>query len=221
LLGARASLHVTRFDQRATGLVQPVTLMVTPTAGAPSSPGGPVVRNLAYQLQNVGAIDNRGWEMEASWRQGPISVHGSVATVDSRVRTVRRGYTGELRPGDRVLDVPGRTLGLAARVSRNGWQSALQLTRVDDWIGYDRIAATQAFVMASRPSTDFVGPSLRQFWTRYDAVTRLNVSFARALPGGLALQLAGDNLLNVQTGEPDNITIVPGRTLSLSLRARF
>jgi len=221
LLGSRASVHVTRFDQRASGLVQPVTLMVPPRAGAPVPPGGPLTRNLAYQLQNVGAIDNRGWEMEASWREGPVSLHGSYATVDSRVRTVRRGYTGELRPGDRVLDVPGRTFGLAARVAQPGWQGALQVTRVDDWIGYDRIAATQAFATSARPSGDFVGLSLRQFWKRYDAVTRVNVSMARAFRNGLAVQLSGENLLDVQTGEPDNITIVPGRTLSLGVRARF
>jgi len=221
VLGARASVHVTRFDQRASGLVQPVTLLAPPANGTPPRPGGPVVRNLAYQLQNVGAIDNRGWELEATVRGGPFAVHGSYATVDSRVRTVRRGYTGELRPGDRVLDVPGRTLGLSARVAQAGWQGALQLTRVDDWIGYDRIAATQAFATTARPSGDFVGPSLRQFWMRYGAVTRVNVSIARTLRDGVDLHLAGDNLLDVQTGEPDNITIVPGRTISLGVRARF
>lgn len=221
LLGAGASLHVTRFDQRASGLVQPVTLTVPPTVGRPVIPGGPVTRNLAYQLQNVGAIDNRGWELEASWRDGPLSLHGSYATVDSRVRTVRRGYTGELRPGDRVLDVPGRTIGLAARATLANWQGALQLTRVDDWIGYDRIAATQAFATTARPSGDFVGLALRQFWMRYEPVTRVNVSIARALPSSLSLQLTGENLLDVQSGEPDNITIVPGRTLSVGLRARF
>lgn len=221
MLGARASVHITRFDQRASGLVQPVAVSVTRTGSPPITTGAPVVRNLGYQLQNVGAIDNRGWEVEAAWRTGPVSLHGSYATVDSRVRTIRRGYTGELRPGDRVLDVPARTLGLAARLSHAGWHGALQLTRVDDWIGYDRIAATQAFATASRPSADFVGPALRQFWMRYDAVTRVNVSLARALPGGLSLRFTGDNLLDVQTGEPDNITIVPGRTLSLGLRARF
>ncbi len=221
IVGSRASVHITRFDQHASGLVQPVTVTVPPRVGAPSLPGGPVTRNLAYQLQNVGAIDNRGWEMEASWREGPVSLHGSFATVDSRVRTVRRGYTGELRANDRVLDVPGRTLGLAARVTHAGWQSALQMTRVDDWIGYDRVAATQAFATTARPTGDFVGLALRQFWMRYDAVTRVNLSVARALPNGLSLQLSGENLLNVQTGEPDNITIVPGRTLSVGVRARF
>jgi iron complex outermembrane receptor protein len=33
--------------------------------------------------------------------------------------------------------------------------------------------------------------------------------------------LTADNLLDRQRGEPDNLTIVPGRTLLLGLRAAF
>ncbi len=120
-----------------------------------------------------------------------------------------------------MLDVPARTMGLAVQAEHGGWQAAVQLSRVEDWIGYDRLAATQAFASTERGTADFVGASLREFWLRYPGVTRLNVQVVRALRGGLSAQLSGENLLNVQTGEPDNATIVPGRTLSLGLRARF
>jgi hypothetical protein len=33
--------------------------------------------------------------------------------------------------------------------------------------------------------------------------------------------VSGENLLNRQQGEPDNITVVPSRTLSLGLKARL
>jgi hypothetical protein len=33
--------------------------------------------------------------------------------------------------------------------------------------------------------------------------------------------LIGDNLLGVQQGEPDNATIVPGRTVTAGLKAKF
>jgi iron complex outermembrane receptor protein len=36
---------------------------------------------------------------------------------------------------------------------------------------------------------------------------------------GLSLNVSGENLLNRQHGEPDNITVVPGRTISFGLRA--
>jgi iron complex outermembrane recepter protein len=224
--GTHASLHITRFDQRATGLVQPVTVLTTtstppPPGGAPSRPGDPLQRNLAYQLQNVGAISNRGWELSAAARGGPIAVTATLATVDSRVDAVRRSYTGELRVGDRVLDVPARTYGLTAQFVHNGWELHARTTRVEDWIGYDRLAAAEAFASSRRPSGEFVGGALRQFWMRYPGVTRVGATVTRALRGDLSLQLIGENLLDVQTGEPDNATILPGRLVTIGVRARF
>jgi hypothetical protein len=37
----------------------------------------------------------------------------------------------------------------------------------------------------------------------------------------LALDISGENLLNHQRGEPDNITVVPGRTILTGLRLKF
>lgn len=219
--GRRATLHVTRFDQRASGLVQPVVVLAPSAVPGSPRPGDPLGRNLALQMQNVGAIDNGGWEMEGTLRSGPLLVQGSLTLVSSRVRDVRRGYTGELRPGDRMLDVPARTMGLLARWIADDWSASVQLSRASDWIGYDRIAASAVYVTPDLPASTLVGASLRQFWMQYPGVTRVNAVFTHALPRQLTLQLAGSNLLNVQVGEPDNITIVPGRSLSLGIRARF
>ena len=35
------------------------------------------------------------------------------------------------------------------------------------------------------------------------------------------VSLSGENLLNRQLGEPDNVTVVPGRTITLGLRTAF
>ncbi|NUR35196.1 MAG: hypothetical protein HOQ17_07970 [Gemmatimonadaceae bacterium] len=35
------------------------------------------------------------------------------------------------------------------------------------------------------------------------------------------VSLSGENLLNRQLGEPDNVTVVPGRTINLGLRTAF
>lgn len=226
--GRRVSLHVTRFDQVASGLVQPVTVFsLAPQQPAPPQPGPPrpnnppPVRNIAYQMQNVGAIKNRGWELEGTVRGGPFVLHGSLAVVDSRVRDVQRGYSGELRAGDRMLDVPANTMGMSARWRHGPWSAAVQVTRVSDWIGYDRIAAAQAAVTPGNTATQFVGPPLRTLWVEYPGVTRVNATAQRTLARGFTLQLTGENLLDRQTGEPDNITIVPGRMLSLGMRAQF
>ena len=52
-------------------------------------------------------------------------------------------------------------------------------------------------------------------------VTRLRASVSHDLTRALTLRFIGDNLLDRQRGEPDNVTIVPGRTLSFGVAARF
>ena len=219
--GRTVAVHVTRFDQRASGLVQPVTVLAPGATPGGGRPGDPLGRNLAYQLQNVGAIENRGWELEAVMRRGALALQGSWTHVDSRVADVRRGYTGELRVGDRMLDVPEQTIGASAQWAGAGWAGGVRVSRAFDWIGYDRAAAAGDWVRPSTPASTFVGSSLRDFWITYPGVTRVGAFVSRDLPLGLTAELRGENLLDRQLGEPDNITIVPGRAISLGVRARF
>lgn len=71
---------------------------------------------LSLQYQNVGSIGNNGWELQVTVRQGRLAGAVSLATVDSRVRSLAAGYTGDLRPGDRVLGVPGAVRPAPPRV---------------------------------------------------------------------------------------------------------
>jgi len=64
-----------------------------------------------------------------------------------------------------------------------------------------------------------VGSELRNYWLKYGGVTRLRASIGRALFRGLSFNVSGENLLNRQHGEPDNATVIPGRTLSFGLKA--
>jgi hypothetical protein len=64
-----------------------------------------------------------------------------------------------------------------------------------------------------------VGQQLRNYWLKYGGVTRLRASLAKTLFRGLSFTMSGENLLNHQHGEPDNATLVPGRTISFGLRA--
>ena len=94
LFGRRAGVHVTRFDQRAFGLIQLVGIRDT-------QPGGSGKSRVSYVLQNVGEIGNRGWEMESSVRFGALGLSGALSLVDSRVQRIANGYTGDLLQGDR------------------------------------------------------------------------------------------------------------------------
>ncbi len=217
LFGTQAALHVTRFDQRATGLIQQVVIPDSTRTTAGTLGGG-----LALQYQNVGAISNRGWEVQGTMRHGPLSGTVSYATVDSRVRSLAAGYTGDLRTGDRMLGVPARTLSATAAWSAARWEASIGVARAFDWIEYDRLSLATAYVGFNRGDVPLYGADLRGYWRNYGGNTRLRATFTRVFARGVSFVISGENLLNFQRGEPDNATIVPGRTLTTGLRlSRF
>lgn len=215
-IGRFVSLHATRFDQRASGLIQPVSVYSTV-----ASDSLPHYRRIAYELQNVGEITNRGWELAGSFTRAPWSFGGTFSQVDSRVRRLAARYTGDLRPGDRMLEVPARTLGVNAAYSRGRFNMSWRVSRASDWINYNRLALLSAFANEMSDASQFVGPELRSYWMKYDGVTRVGGRFGVTLSRGLAFTLDGENLLDEQRGEPDNVTVLPGRTLSAGLQLRF
>jgi iron complex outermembrane receptor protein len=219
LLGDRLSLHVTRFTQRADGLIQPVATVAT-VAGGAGTQGRPQ-RVLSYALQNVGAIDNRGWEWQGRLRHGALALSGMLTLVDSRVARTARAYRGELRAGDRMLEVPARTLSLAASWQGGRWGAHGGLAHAADWVTYDRAEIAQALERTDDAARPLAAGMLRGFWARPAAVTRLRGGVTVRLFGDLVLQANGENLLNVQRGVPDDGTVFAGRTLTMGLRTRF
>jgi len=215
-IGKFAALHATRFDQRASGLIQPVS--VYSVAPADSMPH---YRRIAYELQNVGEITNRGWELAGAVTGGPWSLAATFSQVDSRVRRLAARYTGDLRPGDRMLEVPAKTLGVNAGYNLGRLSMSWRVSRASDWINYDRLALLSAFASEKNDIGLFVGPQLRSYWKTYDGVTRIGGRIGYSFFRGMTFTLDGENLLNEQRGEPDNITVLPGRTLSAGLRLRF
>ena len=211
------SVQATRFDQRATGLIQNVAVSVDTQlrTGTPE-------RRIRLQPENVGEITNRGWEMQAALRRGPLALKGTFTSVDSRVRTVSDAYLGDLRAGDRMLAVPAHTASFGASWLGSGWSTAITATRAMDWINYDRVALARTYASADgAQQRDVTGWRLRNFWKPYDGQTHLRFAASRDLGRGLELLVAGDNLLGGQLGEPDNLTIRQGRTLTGGLRAAF
>ena len=215
--GRAFSLQLTRFDQRVTGLIQNVSVAIDTLVhnGAPQ-------RRMRYQLQNVGEITNTGWELQANALRGPFSLASSLSSVDSRVRTLATGYMGDLQPGDRMLAVPARTGSVTATYLGGSWFAALGATRAMDWINYDRLSlATWYLAQNANPSREPTGARLRNYWRQYDGETHLRLTASRDLNRGVSLLVVGENLLGGQLGEPDNVTIRPGRTVTAGLRASF
>jgi iron complex outermembrane receptor protein len=214
--GRAFTVQLTRFDQLASGLIQQVFVADT----APATTAQPPSR-LAMQYQNVGAITNRGWELEASAHRGPLSLTGAFASVESRVQRLATAYSGDLRPGDRILDVPARTASVSISWLSSPWMLTTGASRAVDWIDYDRVALARAYVYFDRRAVPLVGADLRGYWRQYDGITHLRASVSRSFGRGLSLVITGENLLDRQQGEPDNATILPGRTITTGLRATF
>ena len=213
-LGRILGVHVTRFDQTVSGLIQPVTVQ-NPT-GSNSGPS----RASWYQMQNVGQITNRGWETQASLAFGALTLDGAASLVDSRVQRLASTYTGDLRPGDRMLAVPARTVSGTASWVKREYHLSATVSRASDWVNYDRLRIAQA--IGDSLDTDYLtGPRLREYWASFAGTTRVRASVSRTVWRGLVVNLTGENLLDIQSGEPDTITIVPGRTISVGIRARF
>ena len=215
--GRMLSLHATRFDQRASGLIQPVSIQTVSS----ESDSTPKYRRIAYELQNVGQIANSGWELQSSFGEGPWSLGATFSQVDSRVRKLAMHYTGDLRAGDRMLEVPAHTFGINASFTKNRWFTAWNVSRASDWINYDRITLASAFANNSLPLQDFIGWKLRTYWKNYSGVTRVGARGGFLIGRGMTFTVDGENLLNEQRGEPDNITVLPGRTVSAGLRLSF
>lgn len=216
-IGKFASLHATRFDQTASGLIQPVSVYAVASEGDSM----PHYRRIVYELQNVGEISNRGWELQGSLGSGPWSLGATFSQVDSRVRKLAARYTGDLQPGDRMLEVPAKTFGINTAYSRGRLSMSWRVSRASDWINYDRLSLLSAFASEKNDLHGFVGPELRTYWQTYDGVTRVGGRVGIGIGRGMTFTLDGENLLNEQRGEPDNVTVLPGRTLSAGLRLRF
>ncbi len=216
------SLQLTRFDQRASSLIQQVPVLEDGGARDDSAGRGEThYPRYGYTLENLGAISNRGWELSMRQSVGAFSLSGSLSLVSSQVAQVAPGYAGDLREGDRVLGVPGRAAGLALTWTPHRWQFQLGGTQVADWINYDRLALAATYLRGGTPARGLTGSTLRSYWMSYPEVTRLRASVSHDLTRALTLRFIGDNLLDRQRGEPDNLTIVPGRTLSFGVAARF
>src|SRR5690349_1882604 len=238
--GKTFGLQLTRFDQLASGLIQRVAYVTYdpygdgsvsnegpggygehsgPGAPPPTEPYTAGDRHIGYVPQNVGEITNRGWELKGDLQLSSLTLSGTYSTVDSRVRRVAGNYIGDMRVGDRMLEVPARTGSLTASWLGGGWNSSISASRSWDWIDYDRVALAGAFSNSTQTDAQLVGQQLRNYWLRYSGVTRLRATVGRSLYRGLSFTINGENLLNRQHGEPDNVTVVPGRTLSFGLRA--
>jgi iron complex outermembrane recepter protein len=200
---AGSYLRATVFDQRASDLIQSVLF--------PAVRGG----QQTYQFQNVGAIRNRGLELEAGVRLGAVGADLQFYYTRSTVDRLSPTYSGFLRVGDQLPEIPS-TAG-AARVH---WAAgALRVVGgasfLGSWRGYDWTA--MALVVAS---LDQPRASVKDYLIRYPAVIKPYVTASIDLARPLGVFLAVDNLTNTGNFERHNGNPPAGRSALLGLEFR-
>jgi outer membrane receptor protein involved in Fe transport len=206
------SLKITHFNQRASGLIQQVVVAADDDYQS---------HRWMYALENVGEITNRGWELEATTGISRLSVSGTMSFVDSRVHKLAPGYNGDLATNDRMLQVPARTGSLNLSWLGRRWYASLGGSRAFDWINYDELGLAQAFMGGTHPARELIGPQLRQYWRQYNGALRVRASASRDILDRLAFEITGENLLSHQLNEPDNMTVLPGRTIMTGVHVKF
>jgi iron complex outermembrane recepter protein len=120
-----------------------------------------------------------------------------------------------------MLQVPATTASFNLAWDAARWTTSIGGSRAFDWINYDELSLANDWISGSHAPRDLSGPRLRQYWRQYNGGFRLRASLSRDLRRDMSFELSGDNLLNYQRGEPDDITIVPGRTILTGLRLKF
>ncbi len=198
-----AWLRVTWFDQRAEDLLQQVDLR------------RPVGSTRVYQFQNVGAITNRGLEVDGGISRGRFAAAARVHTVRSRVAQLAPNYEGEFRVGDVPLEVPGTTGAMAVRYTQASTRVEVGVSWTGSWTGYDwalitRVEAGQA------PGRE--GP--RDYWLEYPTVVRPFVGITTALVGPVAFWMRAEGATRQGALLRDNLSPPVGRSVAVGVEVR-
>lgn len=205
IFGHVASLSVTYYDQQARDLIQDVLLKSDSTG-------------ITLQFQNIGQINNRGLETQASLTEGGIRLDAEFSYTSSKIAKLPplNEYTGDYRVGDQALAVPLTSGGIT--LSSHPWRGgivAMGTVFVGPWTSYNYPSLDSA-IYANKPLT-----STRPYWMRFPAFVKVRMSIDQELRTGVSGFLAIDNLTNDRSTEQNALFAVPGRTTSIGVRLAY
>jgi outer membrane receptor protein involved in Fe transport len=199
----RASVSATYFNQDVKNLIE----LVQDFDADP----------IFFQYQNLGKVKNKGVELEGVLDLRPVQLRTTYTRTSSRVTSLGDAYGGDLRVGDRNLDVPEYVLGGSLTYAFGRGSASVELSRIGSWTGFD-VLAFYNFVFGGDPYRG----SIQEYWTDYDPITKVNVQVEQALTNYLAASLRVQNITDEQRGETlSTISVAPGRAVLLGLRLTF
>ena len=194
--GDHAMLSLTGYSQIAKGLIQQV-----------------IKDRRTIQYQNVGQIANRGAEVEGQVRHGNLRANGTFSLTDSRVKALSDSYSGDLKVGDRVPEVPMSSGSVSLSWDVGHTTLTFGSVYIGPWTGYD----WTRYVGDETQASDSVN-ALRDYWRDYPGIIRPYLSVSHILNRDVEWFGRIDNLTNVQRFERDNLQVTAGRTMTVGLR---
>ncbi len=192
-----AWLRFTWFDQLADDLVQQVDLRRTEQGAR------------LYQFQNVGAITNRGVEMDGGARVGRFAAAARLNLVSSRVAELSPTYTGEFKVGDTPLEVPRSTASVALRYEPGRSRFEVGAIWTGPWTGYDWVLVAKV-----EAGNSMLRDRVREYWLEYDGVLRPFVGVHVPLASGFSFWARAEFGNSVVR---DNLTPTVGRTVLIGI----
>ncbi len=201
--GTRAYVRATWFDQRASDLIQSVLI--------PNALG--TLRT--FQFQNVGAIRNRGLELEGGYRFGRAALDAQVYTTSSRVERIARSYSGSLKPGDRLPEIPAVSGSARFAYRLRNVHLGVGATFLGSWTGYDwtEIAEVNAGQAPAKAS-------VRDYLIRYPGLVKPYLTVSFDLIRQFTAYLNIDNLTNSSGYEEHNGNPPAGRSVMVGVEVR-
>ena len=198
VVGSRGSFSVTYYAQTARDLIQPVYL----------SPD-------TLQYQNVGQVDNTGWEFQSTFNVDRVQVQGQYAITHSTVGALGSAYTGDLRVGDQVLLIPYHVGGasLTTNPLRHTGLTA-GLTYVGSRTFYDLLSQYRCYA-GTGPCR---GTAQRDWWSVYPAYTKINLAMTQQITPAVSALVSIENLANRAVYEVSNAFPRQGRITMVGMR---
>ena len=198
------TLQATYYHQTAEDLIDRVLIEPEPTLSV-------------YQYQNVGRIDNRGWEFEAS--TSPVTgltLAGTFSITSSKVAALSPTYTGALLPGDQLLSVPLHTAGATVSYRLGRASATLGMTHSSsftniDWVPYF------ASILGVQPFR----PSQRDYWITYPSFEKYRLNVAYDVTPRVSVFVDVKNLTNSYADEYYNLYPSKGRMVLAGVHAGF
>ncbi|HEX9892398.1 MAG TPA: TonB-dependent receptor, partial [Gemmatimonadales bacterium] len=182
--------RATWYHQQAEDLIQQVPLRTDGT-------------ERVYQFQNLGAIRNRGVELEAGLHRGPLTATGALYLNRSTVSRLAPSYSGFLRPGDELPEIPEGVGALRLRYQAGRVSAEVGGSWLGSWIGYDWAAAL---------GTEPARASDRDYWIEYSGGLRPWIATWLTLGGEWRAFARIDNPGNTVEGVRTNVSPPIGRS---------